>query len=173
MTEYTSYHGRNANSSTTRTSETRILVPQHILQKVPFYKSELESALITKSSNGIPKIKDAKFPSSGQEAFITTLNFLGGTPLPVIGADDTQDIDTLKSLLAVYDVCIELQTEALEHAVLSHLAAYDYPRLDNFVDFAREVYGDTGSKTREVESSIGKVVKRKLTELLPRLLQEE
>lgn len=171
-TEFTSYHGRNANWSTIRTTETRILVPQHILQKIPFYKYELESALSTKSPSGIPKIKDAKFPSTGQEAFITTLNLLGNTPLPVIGAAETQDIDTLKSLLAVYDVCMELQTGALERAVLGHLASYDYPKLDTFVAFAREVYGDTGSKKREVESSIGKVVKRKLTELLPRLLQE-
>jgi hypothetical protein len=169
VTEHTSYHGRY---STTRITEVSILVPQHILQKVPFYKSELESALSTKTPNGIPKIKDAKFPATGKEPFITTLNFLGGTPLPIIGAAGTQDIDTLKSLLPVYDVCKELQTEALEHAVLSHLADYDYPKLDIFVAFAREVYGDTGSKKREVDSSIGKAVKLKLAALLPRSFQE-
>lgn len=115
---------------------------------------------------------DANFPATGQEAFVKTLNFLGGTPLPVIGAAGTQDIDTLKSLLAVYDVCTELQTEALEHAVLGHMIEYEYPKLDTVIAFAREVYGDTGSKQHEVDSSIGKAVKLKLAALLPRLLQE-
>lgn len=101
-----------------------------------------------------------------------TLIFLGGTPLPVIGAAGTQDIDTLKSLLTMYDVCTELQIEALEHAVLGQLADYDFPELDTSVAFAREVYGDTGSKKREVDFSIGKAVKLKLAALLLRLLQE-
>ena len=95
-----------------------------------------------------------------------TLIFLGGTPLPINGAAGTQDIDTLKSLLIIYDVCTELQIEALEHAVLGHLADYDFPELDTFFAFAREVYGDTGSKKREVDSLVGKAVKLKLAALL-------
>jgi len=171
-TRYISYHGRHSSSTATQTTTTLFLVPQHILEKIPFYKSELESALSTKVTNQVPKIKDAKFPGAGQEAFITTINLLGGTPLPVIDATESQDIDTLKSLLTVYDVCMELQTEALEHAVLDHMSDYQYPKLDTFVAFAREVFGDTGLEKRAVDSSIGKVIKRKLVELLPRLLQE-
>lgn len=152
-------------------TNTSILVPQHILQHVPFYKSELESALSTTGPNGIPTITDAKIPGVGEEAFIKTIDFLGGTPLPAIDAPSSQDIETLKSLLAVYDVCIELQTEELEQAVLDHISTYQYPKLKSFIDFARHAYGDLGPKKRAVDSSIGKVIKLKLTALFPRLLQ--
>jgi hypothetical protein len=148
-----------------------ILVPQHILERIPFYTSELESALRTTGPNGIPTIMDAKIPDAGEEAFIKTIDFIGGTPLPEIDATESQDIETLKSLLAVYDVCIELQTEELEQAVLDHISNNQYPKLQSFVDFAREVYGDSGPKKRAVDSSIGKAVKLKLTTLFPRLLQ--
>lgn len=154
------------------TDNTSILVPQHILQKVPFYKSELETALSATGPDGIPTIKNAKIPDAGEEPFIKAIDFIGGTPLPAIDAPGAQDIETLKSLLAVYDVCIELQTEELEQAVLSHISDHQYPKLKSFVEFARQVYGDVGSKKRTVNSSIGKVIKLKLTVLLPRLLQE-
>lgn len=152
-------------------NNTSILVPQHILQNVPFHKSELESALSTTGPNGIPTIKDANIPGAGEEAFIKTIDFLGGTPLPAIDAPGSQDIETLKSLLAVYDVCIELQTEELEQAVLDHISNYQYHKLKSFIDFARHAYGDLGPKKRAVDSSIGKAVKLKLTTLFPRLMQ--
>jgi hypothetical protein len=72
----------------------------------------------------------------------------------------------------VYDVCIILQTEGLEHAVLDHISKYQYPELKTFIHFAREVYGDSGSEKRAVSSSVGKIVNFKLTALFPRLLQE-
>lgn len=151
---------------------TRILVPQQILQTIPFYKSELESALSTTNPNEIPTIKNAKIPSAGEKAFVKTINLLGGAPLPVIDTPGCEEIETLTSLLAVYDTCIQLQTEELERAVLDHMANYEYLKLKTFTDFAREVYGDTGSKKRAVDSSIGKVIKLKLTALFQRLLQE-
>lgn len=96
-----------------------------------------------------------------------SLNFLGGN---YATSDDWRCWNTRhrhpQSLLTVYDVRTELQTEALEHAVLLHLADYGYPKLDTFIAFAREVYGDTGSKKREVDSLVGKAVKLKLAALL-------
>jgi len=149
-----------------------ILVPQHILQKIPFYKPELDTALSTTGPNGIPTITDAKIPGASEEAFVKTIDFIGGTPLSEIDAKGSQDIETLKSLLAVYDVCVELQTEELEQAILDHFSNYQYPKLQSFIDFAREFYGDVGPKKRAEDSSIGKIVKLKLTALFPRLLRE-
>jgi hypothetical protein len=151
--------------------DTSILVPLYVLQKIPLYKSELEAALGTTTSHGIPTIKDVRLPAAGINGFIKTINFLGGTPLPSIDAAGSEDIEILKSLLTVYNVCIELQIEQLAHAVLAHMETYQYPKLKTFIDFAREVYGDTGSKKHAVDSVIGKAFKFKLTELFPRLLE--
>jgi hypothetical protein len=151
--------------------DTSILVPLHILQKTPLYKSELEDALRTTASYNVPTIKVVRFPAEGQKTFIKTINFLGGTPLPSLDAAGSEDIDILKSLLTVYNVCLELQTEELAHAVLAHIESYQYSKLQTFIDFAREVYGDTGSEKHAVDSIIGKAFKPKLTELFPHLLQ--
>ena len=53
-----------------------ILVPQHILEKIPFYTSELESALRTTGPNVLPTIMDAKIPDAGEEAFIKAVDFM-------------------------------------------------------------------------------------------------
>ena len=158
--------------STPCIDNTSILVPQHIMQKIPFYKRDLQSALSKTCPNEITTITNVKIPEAGEEAFIKTINFLGGTPLPAINVTGTEDIDTLMCLLDVYDVYVELQTKELEQAVLDCVSRYQYPKLETFVDFAREVYGDLGPKKRAVDSPIGKVVKLKLTALFPRLLQK-
>lgn len=90
------------------TKNTSILIPQHILEKIPFYTSDLESALSATDHNGIPTILNAKIPSADEEAFIKAIDFIGGTAIPSTDATGAQDIETLKSLLAVYDVCIKL-----------------------------------------------------------------
>jgi hypothetical protein len=69
-------------------------------------------------------------------------------------------------------MCIVLKTAALERAVLDHLGTYHYPHSNVFIDFARDIYGDTGPKKRAVDSSIGRVIKIKLAALLPRLLKD-
>jgi hypothetical protein len=84
-----------------------------------------------------------------------------------------REVGSLKSLLGVYEVCIELQTAVFERAVFNRMANYQYPNMDTLVAFAREVYGDTASEKRVVDSSVGQVVKAKLTTFLPRLLREE
>lgn len=142
------------------------------MQKIPFYKVDIQSTLSKTSPNGITTIRNAKIPSAGEEAFIKTINFLGGTPLPALNTAGTEDIETLRSLLSVYDVCVELQIKGLEQTVLYHMSKYQYPKLEAFVTFAREVYGDLGSKKRAVDSSIGKLVKVKLAALYPRLSQK-
>ena len=112
------------------------MVPQQILQEIPVYKSTLESDLNTTDANGVPTMTNAKIPSAGEKAFVKAINFVGGTPLPVLEATEDRDIETLKSLLAVYDVCIEFQIEALEHAILDRMTKHEYPKLKTFIDFA-------------------------------------
>jgi hypothetical protein len=152
-----------------------ILVPQYTVQQIPIYKSQLEGALRTKHPNEIPKIFALEVPpadTAQANTFIKTLSFIGGTPLPAFDTAGVRPTDTLNALLAVYDMCIVLNTAALERAVLDHLAAYHYPHSNAFIDFARDIYGDTGSKKRAVDSSIGRVIKSKLAVLLPRLLKD-
>jgi hypothetical protein len=120
----------------------------------------------------IPKITDAASLGVGKDtsAFIQTVKYLSGTPLPAMWP---REVGSLKSLLGVYEVCIELQTAVFERAVFNRMANYQYPNMDTLVAFAREVYGDTASEKRVVDSSVGQVVKAKLTAFLPRLLREE
>lgn len=164
-------YGRNY-ATTPNTADTyTILVSQHVVQQIPIYKSLLKEALSTKDPNEIPKIYISEVPATDviqASAFIKTMNFLGGAAVPAVNTIGARAIDTLKSLLAVYDVCVVLKTEALEQAVLDRMAGYHYPNTDTFVEIAREVYGNTGPKQRAVDSSIGKLVKSKLAELLPR-----
>jgi hypothetical protein len=152
-----------------------ILVPQYTVQQIPIYKFQLENALRTKPPDEIPKIFALEVPpadTAQANTFVKTLSFIGGTPLPAFDAAGVRPTDTLNALLAVYDMCIVLKTAALERAVLDHLGTYHYPHSNVFIDFARDIYGDTGPKKRAVDSSIGRVIKIKLAALLPRLLKD-
>jgi hypothetical protein len=151
-----------------------IFVPQHILQQIPAYASRLGSALATKDRNDIPAIVDEGLLSAVEEPhpLIKAINFLSGAPLPKIGDAGANDSITLSSLLSVYDVCIALEVNALREAILDHMSTCKYATWDIFINFAKEVYGDTGKKKRAPDSPVGKVIKLELTDFLPQLMQD-
>jgi hypothetical protein len=158
----------------TPTHVASIFVPQHILQRISVYERQIHGALATKDRNQVPTITDEVLLGVIEQpaAPIKAIDFLDGAPLPNIGEAGADDNITLSSLLGVYDVCIELQIKTLEEAILGHMSSCTYATWDTFIKFAKEVYGDTGKKKRAVDSSVGKVVKLKLTAFLPRLMQD-
>lgn len=151
-----------------------IFVPQHILQQIPVYASRLGAALNTKDRNHIPTIIDEQLLSAVEQPdpLIKAINFLSGAPLPKIGDSGANDSTTLSSLLGVYDVCIALQIKALRENILEHMSTCKYVTWDIFINFAKEVYGDTGNKKRPADSPIGKVIQLKLTAFLPGMMQD-
>lgn len=161
LTNYSRYGNYSPSPSDTYT----ILVPQHVVQQIPIYQSQLKTALSAKDPNAIPRIFGSEISATDATqtgAFIKTMNFLGGAAISAIDSTVAKAIDTFKSLLSVYDVCIVLKTEALEQAVLDRMSGYSFPNTDTFIDFAREIYGDTGPNKRTVDSPVGKVVKQKI-----------
>ena len=151
-----------------------IFIPQQTLQRIPVYEFKVGRVLATKDRNDVPTIIDEALLSAMEDpsTLVKTINFLGGAPLPNIGDAGADDNRTLSSLLGVYDVCIELKIKALEEAILGHISSCTYATWDIFIKFAKEVYGDTGKKKRTVDSSIGRVIKLKLTAFLPSLMQD-
>ena len=151
-----------------------IFVPQHILQQIPVYESSFVGALDTKDRNHIPTITDEQLLSAVEQPdpLIKAINFLSGAPTPKIGDSGAYDSTTLSSLLGVYDVCIALEIKPLRDNILEHMSSCKYVTWDIFINFAKEVYGDTGNKKRAADSPVGKVIQLKLTAFLPQMMQD-
>ncbi|KAM0720577.1 hypothetical protein Q7P37_004713 [Cladosporium fusiforme] len=153
--------------------EATVYLPECVVRKIPKYEIELDEVMAAEDDEGqVFEIQDMRIHP--QVAFHWAIGCISGSPLPKIDDPSANRFRELKTLLGVYAVSIELESDTLERAVLDHLDACPSIPTEMFLDFARLVYsGDEHEDLapQAAGSSIGRLIKRKLAIMLPQLLQ--
>lgn len=148
----------------------RYYVPEHIIGKIPSWKAQLDRRLTAIEGDEEPTIHDEKVRKL--DPINRAIRFLvSGYITPPNAASATTCKATLKSLVHLYNLSIDLSIEDLELAIIGRiddLEDEDFP-LDVFLDFARAYYDSSGESAQD--TSLGQSIKAKLADLLPRLEQ--
>jgi hypothetical protein len=165
---------RTAQGMVTSKSNPKIFmfIPEHIVRRIPKYTTLLEKAARAKQVEGDPIFTDET--KHNHQAFVQTIQCLGGASLQPLTASADDVKAALKSLLAMCGVAVALQIRALEDAIIDHVETCPDMPVDVFLDFAKLAYAGNRSvemKAHATDSPIGKLIKRKLAILLPQFLK--
>lgn len=153
-----------------------LFIPEHIIQKIPKYEFELDEQMENVEDKG-QTFEIADHATHHQVPFVRAIEYVSGACLPSISASESNDKvqRTLTELLGVYAVSVALEIKMLEDSILAHIESCPDLSTESFLAFARIVYADDvdkGLAAHATDSSIGKLIKRKLAVLLPRLLHD-
>lgn len=165
---------RNSNTSEKQPREVILFIPEDIVKQIPRYNEELDEEMQDVEDEG-QTFEIADSIARPQVALVRAIEYVGGALLPPIDASVPDVQRTLAELLAVYDVSIGLEIKNLEEKILKHIESCPDMPTERFLTFAKMAYaGDENSDVAEhaTDSSIGKLIKRKLAVLLPQLLQD-
>lgn len=168
---------RRKRKSDTREKQPReaiLFIPEYIVKQIPRYNEELDEEMQDVEDEG-QTFEIADSIARPQVALVRAIEYVGGALLSPIDASIPNVQQTLAELLAVYDVSIGLEIKTLEEKILNHIESCPEMPTETFLTFARTVYaGDENGDLagHATDSSIGKLIKRKLAVLLPQLLQD-
>lgn len=165
---------RHSNTREKQPREVILFIPEHIIRQIPRYDAELDEEMEDVEDEG-QTFEIADPIARHQVALVRAIEYVGGALIPPIDASAGDVQRTLAELLAVYDVSIGLEIKTLEEKILNHIESCPGMSTEAFLTFARTVYaGDENSDLagHATDSSIGKLIKRKLAVLLPQLLQD-
>jgi len=147
-------------------------VPEKVIARIPSYKADLDEQLgyIDGDSDDDDEPIILEDIVHDQNNVCKALRFLASGYLAPLDASSAT-LNTIGKFTALYDFSLELEIEDLETAVLGRIDDMDYDALplDLFMRFARSYYGRHGAESHL--TSLGCLIKRKLSYLLPRLEQ--
>jgi hypothetical protein len=109
--------------------------------------------------------------SSRSKAVTNAIRFLSSGYLTPVNASTSACEKALQTLVQLYNFSIALKIVKLETAVLSHIEVVNFEAmaLDVVLGFARSYYNGDGADTQN--SSLGRLIKTKLSLSLPRVQQ--
>jgi hypothetical protein len=144
-------------------------VPEEIIDHIPSYKSQLQCAYYRNVDD--ERIIQDRTPRD-QQAVANAIRFLtSGYLVPLNASSSAACEKALQSLVQLYNFSVALKIVKLETAVLSHIDAVNFEAMavNAFLGFARSYYNGDGVDTQN--SGLGRLIKTKLSLLLPRLQQ--
>jgi hypothetical protein len=145
-------------------------VPQRVITSIPLYSEKLILQLLSiDDEDDEPVIVDEV--KRDQKSLGKALRFLATGHLAPLDASSTTTFNTIDKFTVLYDLSINLDIEDLEQAVLGRIDNMDYDAvpLDVFMEFACSYYDDRSEES--CLTPLGRLIKRKLSYLLPRLEQ--
>lgn len=143
-------------------------VPEEIIDQIPSYKSQLQHSHYG-NVDGERTIRDTT--PRDPKAVTNAIRFLSSGYLTPVNASTSACEKALQTLVQLYNFSIALKIVKLETAVLSHIEVVNFEAmaLDVVLGFARSYYNGDGADTQN--SSLGRLIKTKLSLSLPRVQQ--
>jgi hypothetical protein len=141
-------------------------VPKEILDHIPVYKAQSRGYFAKTDGDVVARDGTAR----DQQAVTRAIRFLTSGDLPVTLDNSCPDYEkALHDLVQLYNFSIALQIGKLENAVLGRIDNLNFEALtlNIFLGFARSYYNGDGADTQN--SSLGRLIKKKLSLSLPRL----
>jgi len=145
-------------------------VPEEIIDHIPSYKNQSQQSYSFNDN-----VNDERIIWDGtardQQAVASAIRFLTSGYLVPLNASSSAYENSLHSLVRLYNLSVALKIAKLETALVSHIddANFEAIGVNIFRRFARTYYNGDGVDTQN--SSLGRLVKKKLSLLLPRLQQ--
>lgn len=145
----------------------RYYIPERIVSHIPFYDNQIKEKLESNESDDEPIIRDTT--PRNLKKLSKAIRFLTSghlTPLNTSTADWDKALDSLVSL---WSFGLMLSITGLCAAVISHIEHSKALSPRVFFTFARRFYAKSPDNSNIKASSIGCMIKRKLTYFMPYL----
>jgi hypothetical protein len=143
-------------------------VPEEIIDQIPNYKSELDARRPFKNDDDEPIVRDTT--PRNQQTVSNAIRFFSSGYLTPLDASSRTCEKILKDFVDLYNFSIALRIVSLETAMLDHIETLNFEALalNVFLAFARSYYNSVDISNTQT-SGLGRLIKIKLAQLLPRL----
>lgn len=144
-------------------------VPESVIRCIPSYNKQLDEKLAAGQDIHDISISDAKYYP---RAIVTeTIRYLTTGYLCPLG-DPVKTLGHLFQLVNLYEFSVLLSIERLELGVLAHIDGFHDISVDLLWRSARFYYDVNGNEGYD-ETSLGRLIKKKLAELLPQMIERK
>ena len=154
-----------------------LFIPEQIMKMIPKYRPGLQRVTEGLHYNMTVAISETRRHSPAEvHSLAHVIQLLGGVAVPEIPCTSLKEPSHLSHLVQMYDRSIALEIESAEKAILDYIEYSNELPVSAFLEFAKTVYNDDYKSwclpKHGVESSIGQMLRRKLTKLLPTMMED-